>query len=859
GERVMGILPSGAASSRVKVRPELLWPVPVHWSLEDAVTVPSAYLQAFYCYNKKLFLPGYTILVHCGAGALGQAAIAIGLNNGCEVFTTVSDTRKKSFLMKLFPELQEDHIGNSRDPTFGDMVRTITRGKGCHIVICSLQGELKNVSLNVCGLSGITLDTTQISTQEEFNFGMNNLILERSYVPIDLCSLLTNDTLKNLKKLQLMISEGIVKGYVRPLSRVTYPPHEVSRAFRLLATSRHRGRVVLRLRDSVPVTQARLSCSPDSCHIVICDDDSFGVQFANRLVARGATKMHLYTQNVSSYLHMKKKLWANLDIKVEISSDDLGKSDNVVTLFSESNRLGPVEGVYVLASSVTEQDVKKLTTLVHNLDLATRKFCKSLRYFAVVCIGVTVGQNTCHARFRDGLPVITLNLFAFKKGGTEDWAQESYSWRQALNTLELAIRTSQPTLLALLPKKATSSLLQQISRRAEIKISEDTQDETTLQDMGIELTNVSIIQTFLRDVYNVYLADEQILNLTSQKLRELEDIIMGSEFKPVCGLGTFFSYVDPDELLATNGWVFLPTRVSSGSMRDEDFDVSKKYLCIIPGMEGHYARFRVLCERLKLHAIVLQPGLDLLHESIRETAERYSNFLLKKLQLRNNYYLLGHESGVLIALEVAAILEEHGLTGTVFCVGGTPEDIQATLLDQISEYETEEALQDAVARYMYSLMTGNTERIEQALTNVSSWNEKIDAYVRTLLGKVPHSAQYARAWIEAAYTRIAHLRTYKLQPRQLRSKLILLRASLSTGSPSIAETAAIMQRYSKQPVAVYQLRAPLAYATYDLRCGAIINRHLDDEIQQAYNETNLCETYLINPTKFLEVIEDTKV
>lgn len=54
GEKVMGILPSGAASSRVKVRPELLWPVPVHWNLEDAVTVPSAYLQAFYCYVSTL-------------------------------------------------------------------------------------------------------------------------------------------------------------------------------------------------------------------------------------------------------------------------------------------------------------------------------------------------------------------------------------------------------------------------------------------------------------------------------------------------------------------------------------------------------------------------------------------------------------------------------------------------------------------------------------------------------------------------------------------------------------------------------------------------------------------------------------
>lgn len=46
-----------------------------------------------------------------------------------------------------------------------------------------------------------------------------------------------------------MVSEGIARGYVRPLSRVTYAPNEALRAFRLLAASRHRGRVLLRLKD----------------------------------------------------------------------------------------------------------------------------------------------------------------------------------------------------------------------------------------------------------------------------------------------------------------------------------------------------------------------------------------------------------------------------------------------------------------------------------------------------------------------------------------------------------------------------------------------------------------------------------
>lgn len=140
---------------------------------------------------------------------------------------------------------------------------------------------------------------------------------------------------------------------------------------------------------------------------------------------------------------------------------------------------------------------------------------------------------------------------------------------------------------------------------------------------------------------------------------ELEKVIKGSEFKLVRGLRNFFSYIDCDELLATTESIVLATRVDCGNLvivlimfysvptywafietlirliffqRSDEFEfVTKKYLCIIPGMEGHYSRFQVLCERLKLHAFVLQPGFDFLHENFQETAARYAKVFNKHL------------------------------------------------------------------------------------------------------------------------------------------------------------------------------------------------------------------------------------
>lgn len=44
----MGIT-NGACCKWVKAIPELLWPVPKYWTLEEAATVPLPYAQAFYC------------------------------------------------------------------------------------------------------------------------------------------------------------------------------------------------------------------------------------------------------------------------------------------------------------------------------------------------------------------------------------------------------------------------------------------------------------------------------------------------------------------------------------------------------------------------------------------------------------------------------------------------------------------------------------------------------------------------------------------------------------------------------------------------------------------------------------------
>ncbi|CAH0713903.1 unnamed protein product, partial [Brenthis ino] len=285
--------------------------------------------------------------------------------------------------------------------------------------------------------------------------------------------------------------------------------------------------------------------------------------------------------------------------------------------------------------------------------------------------------------------------------------------------------------------------------------------------------------------------------------------------------------------------------------REVEFDENQAYLCVVPGVEGLHSRFKILCERLKLGAFVLQPGLVRPNETIQEMADRFAKTLLKKTQLKNRFYLLGYESGVMVALEMAAILEDQGIIGTVFCIGGSPNEVQTVIEEKLERYNTEEELQNAVMRHMFSLITKeNTLDLDKALQESLTWVEKISLTARILYGQVRHSNEYTKEVINAAYSRIVQARCYNAKPRQLQSLLISIRPS-SKRDRQLNNNLHSLQNHSLRKVVEYQLESPFAYAAYDLHCSAIVNHHLDEDILKAFDKRNLCKSYITNADSFI--------
>nr|XP_049699380.1 fatty acid synthase-like [Helicoverpa armigera] len=513
GEHVMGITPtSGSVSAKIRSPVQYLWPVPSHWSLEDAATVPLAYTIAFYCLGiKSRLLAGTCVLVHGGAGAVGQATIAVALAAGCRVFTTVSDHHKKTFLTKLFPDLPAEHIGSSRNDSFKTMVKYHTKGKGCDIVLSCVKGFLKSASLSCCGFAGLAFDLTQIQNQENYQFGLYNLAFARSYTTITIPSIFDDRNIEEFKKIKLMISEGIRLGYVRPLSRVTYAPHDAARAFRLLAASRHRGRVLLRMHEQLPPAQPRLSFSNNSCHLIFCDKDGFGFVLADRLVERGAQKLFLRVPNISSYSLYKKEVWVNLGIEVKISSNALDSIENVRNIFNEANAMGHIEGVHIVATD--SDDTLYADEIIYDIDVVSREVSPELRLFTVVSEDDTVGRNICSMRRQSNFNslFVQLKLEKFADLGLKE--DKQLSWRIAADAVGAAM-LSGDAVVVVNAFHQPLDLLQQVAQVPGVVITSAVDDTATLAEIGIDQSNEHDLCTLLEEKFNIVVQKDKVPSMT---------------------------------------------------------------------------------------------------------------------------------------------------------------------------------------------------------------------------------------------------------------------------------------------------------------------------------------------------------
>jgi len=181
-------------------------------------------------------------ILHSGTGGIGQAAIHLALKEGCEVFTTVGTNEKRNFIKKIFPVILDDHIGNSRDTSFEQMIMRQTKGRGVDIVLNSLAEEKLIASVRCLAQNGRFLEIGKFDLVSNNPLGMSVFQKGISFYGILLDNMFISDH-KYKSLLSKMIADGLRNGTIKPIHAKVFHKTEIENAFRYMASGKHMGKV----------------------------------------------------------------------------------------------------------------------------------------------------------------------------------------------------------------------------------------------------------------------------------------------------------------------------------------------------------------------------------------------------------------------------------------------------------------------------------------------------------------------------------------------------------------------------------------------------------------------------------------
>ncbi|WP_191499889.1 type I polyketide synthase, partial [Mycobacterium simulans] len=237
GDAVLGLFPNNAFAPTAVADHRMVMPIPAGMSFEQAASVPVAFSTAYIALVELGGLrAGQRVLIHGGAGGVGQAAIQIASHLGAQVFST-AHPNKQQILTDL--GVPPEQIASSRTLDFASAFAEATDHQGVDVVLNSLAGEFVDASLQLMprGGSFIEIGKTDIRTPSQIAHDYPGV----TYHAYDLQTARPDD----LHHAWATLSDLFTAHILEPLPTTSYGLLQAPHAFRDMSQARHTGKIVL--------------------------------------------------------------------------------------------------------------------------------------------------------------------------------------------------------------------------------------------------------------------------------------------------------------------------------------------------------------------------------------------------------------------------------------------------------------------------------------------------------------------------------------------------------------------------------------------------------------------------------------
>lgn len=292
GDRVAGV---GAQpfTSRARVKGLMSCRLPDSITFTVGASIPIIYMTAYHCIVEVARLrKGQTILIHAASGGVGQAAIQFAQHIGAEIFATVGSAVKRQLLIDRYT-IPEDHIFSTRSRTFKHGIMRLTADKGVDVVLNSLSGEWLNDSWECLARLGTFVEIGKTDIYKRSHLSMAPFDRGITFAAVDLVVLFESQIERMNDEFQTVMSM-FESGILAPVAPVTaIPVSNIEEAFRLIASRKHTGKVVVEaeadaLVKAVIAKPEPLQLDPSGSYVVAGGLGDLGKRICRLLASHGA-------------------------------------------------------------------------------------------------------------------------------------------------------------------------------------------------------------------------------------------------------------------------------------------------------------------------------------------------------------------------------------------------------------------------------------------------------------------------------------------------------------------------------------------------------------------------------------------
>ncbi|XP_061363046.1 uncharacterized protein LOC133306700 isoform X2 [Gastrolobium bilobum] len=237
GDQVCALLHWGGYAEKVAVTAAQVLPIPPAVSLEDAASLPEVACTVWSTvFMTSQLSMGETLLLHGGSGGIGTFAIQMAKFQGARVFSTAAACK----------DLGADVVINYKTEDFVARVKEETGGKGVDVILDHIGGSYLQRNLDSLNLDGrLFLISTMGGAIGEVN--LNTLLTRRLTVQAARLRFRSPEKKAEIiREVEKHVWPAVAAGKVKPVVYKYFPLSEAAAAHRLMESSKHIGKILLR-------------------------------------------------------------------------------------------------------------------------------------------------------------------------------------------------------------------------------------------------------------------------------------------------------------------------------------------------------------------------------------------------------------------------------------------------------------------------------------------------------------------------------------------------------------------------------------------------------------------------------------